>query len=261
MVTPIWRPERRNRKIGTTGAGFRNTNEMRIPESWLDRDGVARPYHHRINPDAISEFTHRGDELTVLFETPREDCSYGCTPADVFHILSKVPASDREGLNLVAFRQPTRKQNLMNPVWGRLVYEADFGSHQGPAIVLEAIDVKRPIKWSRKLAIEDQKELQRLRDDGHLVEDTKREHRIHPVEPAIRQTMLYRTLLHEVGHWVHWLTDVIRPKTALSPVRAEAADLYFTKSVDERENFAHRFAIEQTARLTARQDIPFEPII
>lgn len=230
---------------------------MCIPESWIDRDGLVRPYHQRISPDSLERFTFHDGKLTVLYETPLEDCSYGCTPGDVSYLLSKVPARDLTGLVLLAFRQPTRKQQIINPVWGRLLYDADFGRFHGPAIVLEAVDMKRPLRWPKKLDIEAQKELQRHREDGHLIESTKREHVIHMSEEALRQKILYRTLLHEVGHWVHWLTSVVRPETMLSPIKEEAATLYFAKPQDERENFAHTYANRLATKLRAKQIIPF----
>lgn len=259
MTTPIWRPERRNRKIGTSDAGFRKSKDMRIPESWLDRDGEVRIYHNRIDPDLIKEFNFPESKLTVLYETPRRNFTYGCSPLDVFHLISKMPIKDLEGLRLVAFRQPTRKQSMMNPVWGRLIYEDDFGRHHGSAIILEAVEKTRPIKWSRKADLASQAELERLRDDGHVIESNRREYIIHPSEAAIRNTILYRTVLHEIGHWVHWLTDVIRQETALSSVEVQARDLYHAKAVIERESFAHRYAHERATELRKKQIIPFEP--
>jgi hypothetical protein len=259
MTTPVWRPERRNRKIGTEFAGFKAVNKMGIPVSWLDRDGVARLYSHRLNPELIETFGVLGGNCTILYEKPKEGFSYGCSPQDVLQMLSMVPPADREGLKAIAFRQPTAKQSLLNPVWGRLLYRADFRHYQGAAIVLEALEVSRALKWDRRLDVEHQLELERLRRDGHMIESTKREHVIRMTEASIRNTILYRTLLHEIGHWVNWLEDTVRPETALAVEPEDAEDLYFAKPRTELEAFAHRYADELAARLKASHFIPFSP--
>src|SRR5260370_1820778 len=49
-----------------------------------------------------------------------------------------------ESLDTIILRQPTRKQWLLNPAWGRLAYSAEFGHagkkirRTGPAVLLEA---------------------------------------------------------------------------------------------------------------------------
>lgn len=260
MATPIWRPERRNRKIGTATSEVGASNKMRIPESWLDRDGVARIYHSRIDPDRVSSFKVFGHEFVILYEAPLDDFTYGCTPEDVIEVASHVGIRDLMGLKVIAFRQPTRKQSLLNPVWGRLLYDADFGRYHGPAIVLEAVHKTRPMRWSNKMSAASRDELERLRNDGHDILSTSRKHIIRPTETSIRNTILYRTLLHEIGHWVHWLTDVVRPATVLSPSKQQAQNLYLAKSRQVREQFAHEYAEQQAVKLRAAQLIPFSPL-
>jgi hypothetical protein len=234
---------------------------MGIPVSWFDRNGVPTPYSNRLKPDLVEAFHVLGGSCTIFYEKPKEGFSYGCSPQDVLEMLSMVPPADREGLKAIAFRQPTAKQTLLNPVWGRLLYDADFGRYQGPAIVLEAVEVGRPLKWNRKLDVEHQLELERLRCDGHTVETTRREHIIGMTEASIRNTLLYRTLLHEIGHWVNWLEDTVRPETTLAVEPEAAEELYFAKPRTELEAFAHRYAGELSARLRASGFIPFAPLI
>ena len=140
-----FRPERRNRKIGTKAAGYKKSNKMGIPQPWLDRDGSRRHFATKLGPYQTSEHELPGGSLTFLYEPPRSDCSYGCSPKDVAHLLAHIPEADIEGLRIVAFRQPTRKQGILNPVWGRFYYHADFVSHDGPAVVLEAADDALPL--------------------------------------------------------------------------------------------------------------------
>lgn len=244
------RPERRNRKIGTKAAGYKKSNKMEIPESWLDRDGSVRPYETRMRPHQVIEYELPSGSLTFLYEWPRPHCTYGCSPQDVAHVLENIPASDIEGLKIVAFRQPSRKQANLRPVWGRLFYQADFESHVGPAVIIEAQDLSRPMRWPRKLSLDRQAEIDRLREGGHRVEEDRRGYTIHLAEHSVRQTILYRTLLHELGHWVDWLTKVKR-------VSDSDVDRYFARPVSERESYAHAYADRLAERLRHNGIIPF----
>ncbi|MDJ0797430.1 MAG: hypothetical protein QNJ51_11470 [Calothrix sp. MO_167.B12] len=46
------------------------------------------------------------------------------------------------------------------------------------------------------------KELERLREDGHRTATDKRHYLISSTLDSIRNTQLYRTLHHEIGHYV-----------------------------------------------------------
>lgn len=246
------RPERRNRKIGTKAAGYKKSNKMEIPESWLDRDGSIRHHSIRMGPHQITKHELPGGSLTFLYEPPHSGCTYGCSPEEVAHVLAHVPTQDIEGLKIVAFRQPTRKQRILSPVWARIFYHAEFESHDGPAIVIEATDSSRPAHWSRKLSLEDQSELERLREDGFRIEEDRRGYTIHFTESSIRQTVLYRALLHEVGHWVDWLTKIERLPNG-------DIDRYFARPVSEREAFANAYANRLAKNLRRKGVIPFSP--
>lgn len=248
-----WRPERRNRNTGTKAAGFKQSNKMRIPESWLDRDGEVRQFPERMGPHRTIEHELPGGSLISLYETPRPGCTYGCSPQDVAHVLAHVPVRDLEDLNIVAFRQPTRNQESLNSVWGRLYYHAEFEAHEGPAIIIEATDLSRPVRWSRKMKLEFQFELERLRDDGHRFEEDRRGYTIHRTEISVRHTILYRTLLHEVGHWVDWLTKGSRPPDG-------DPEKYFARPASEREAFAHAYADRLAGSLRREGVIPFPPL-
>jgi hypothetical protein len=65
---------------------------------------------------------------------------------------------------------------------------------------------------------------------------------------AVRNTQLYRTLPHEIGHWTDFLERVRRDDNTDRPVR-------------EREQSAHRYADAVRGRLTRNGDIPFHQII
>ena len=255
----VWRPERRNRKIGTKSSGFSKSNDMRIPESWSDKDGNCSLYYERLTKPQFERVAISGHQLTVLYETPQEGFSFGCSPADVVKLLASVSKLAPALPDIIAFRQPTRKQRQQNPVWGRFLYFAEFGEHCGTAIVLEAQELGTLLKWSKRMTLEDRAEFERLIRDGHTFVETKRHHVAELTEEAVRNTKLYRTLLHEVGHLADYHHKVLREETALDPDQDAAADLYFSRPTSEREAFAHRFAEELRQQLLDDDVIPFEP--
>ena len=109
------RPERRSRKIGTAASGHGRDNRMVVPERY--HDGL-RFYERLGSHTAIEEHLH-GHPVTLLAERARTGCTFGCSPRDVLHLLSNLPASDVAGLRLIVMQQPTRKQEMLRPVWGR----------------------------------------------------------------------------------------------------------------------------------------------
>ena len=87
-------------------------------------------------------------------------------------------------------------------------------------------------------------EFERLRNDGHQLS------RVGSNPDSIRNTQLYRTRPHEMGHWVDWLEKVARPVSA-------SVDRYFERPQSEREVFAHRYAEAVRDRLKNSGVIPF----
>ncbi|NNE83490.1 MAG: hypothetical protein HKN28_05925 [Alphaproteobacteria bacterium] len=159
------RAERRNRKIGTPDFGWRKQNRMVVPNSWHDEFY----FYERLGRHTATEVDLLGQTVTFLEEPARPGSTYGCSPRDVLHVLSQLPAEDVAGLKMLVMRQPTRKQELMNGVWGRCVFDARFGPRKGPGIMLEAIDLMGRYRWSGKLSLHDHEELARLSEDGHRI--------------------------------------------------------------------------------------------
>ena len=238
----VWRPERRNRNIGTAAAGYSQSNDMRIPESWLDRSGRRTFYCERLDGFQKEEITVPGARLVLLYQPLPTGFTYGCTPAEVANVLDRVAGAVPALPAVVAFRLPTRKQRHLNPVWGRFLYLARIGRHEGPAIVLEAQQLGAPLRWSKQLSPQDRAEFERLVSDGHLVTETKRHFEARLTEGAIRNTILYRTLLHELGHLADYHEKVLDPRTKIDPDQDRALALYFARVAAEREAFAHAFA-------------------
>ncbi|MEM7426516.1 MAG: hypothetical protein AAF441_10495 [Pseudomonadota bacterium] len=260
MKSRTWRPERRNRKSGTAAAGHGQANRMTIPQCRLDRFGRDTRYYERVRPSRVEKLAIGSTDIWVLFEQPRENFTYGCSPEDAVHLLSLLPEEDVELIDCLVFRQPTRKQVSRCPVWGRLQYLAMIGSFIGPAVLLEAQEVGAKIKWGRKLNVEDQAELERLKSDGHDIQETSRGWIFTLSEQSIRQTLLYRTLLHEIGHWVHYETEVLWDR-ALDVEQPDGhADIFFARPSRELEQFAHAYAAKTGKRLKDAGHVPFDPL-
>jgi hypothetical protein len=206
----------------------------------------------------------RGKRFSVLVESTRRGCVHCCTVEDVFRLLRHVPPPDHHGVACVILRQPKRKEEVLAPCWGRLAYRVEVGAYEGPAVILEAVELGKPIRWTKSLRPDAAEELARLREDGHLIAATGRAFVTEPTLDAVRATQLYRTLLHEIGHWVHYLQSVERPAAAsadYATTRLTLFDRHCARPAAEREAFAHRYADELRAALLARRLLPFERLL
>lgn len=234
---------------------------MRIPESWMDRHGNVSIFYERLEPDYFAEEKVDRCDLKILYEAPRNGFSYGCSPPDVLKVLRAAGSTVPSLPEIVAFRQPTRNQSRLQSVWGRFVYNAEIGRHEGPAIILEAQEIGSKLNRSRRMTIDGQSEFDRLKADGHSFSESRRGFQSTLSAEGVRNTILYRTLLHELGHCVQYHNDVLNTATALHRDRDVAWDLHFSRPSSEREAFAHRFAGELAALLRSAGIIPFEPIV
>lgn len=251
-------PTRRNRNIGTAKQGHGQNNELVIPARsdglhWLERIG-----DHTVEDRVIAN-----RDVRFVIETNSLGCIHSCTVEDVARVLWSLPQSDWAGLQTFVFRQPTRKQLTMSPAWGRLQYYAEITTAkgdrlaEGPAIFLDALQVNRSLVWSTSLDPDRSHELDRLRGDGHDVQRAGRKFKITVSASSARNTQLYRTLLHEVGHWFDWLSKVEEPTANGGDWESLERD-YFARPKAEREAFAHRYADAQRAALEAKGAIPFD---
>jgi hypothetical protein len=256
-----YNPTRRNRNIGTSKQGHGANNRMVIPQLSAEY----RECSAKIGPYVKIDRTINGRDITFIVEQTNGGCNHACSVDDIQFMLSHVPADDWVGLNTFVLRQPTRKGRMLNPVWGRLFYHADLafsGSgmvKSGPALFLEACQIDRPMKWSTSLDRETGDELDKLRADGHRIDRIGRQYVISMDLDSVRRTQLYRTLLHEIGHWFDWLEKVETP-TARGEDWSELLDRYFARPPSERETFAHRYADNLRDMLSVNGVIPFERI-
>src|SRR5688572_8501323 len=106
----IQNPTRRNRNIGTAKQGHGLNNRMVVPQRW------DAPFYTTLR-GAIA--VARG-KWTFLVEPARTPFVHACTIDDVAHVLAMAPPKDVAAIDLIVLRQPTRKQRMLEPVWGRL---------------------------------------------------------------------------------------------------------------------------------------------
>lgn len=283
-------PTRRNRNIGTAKQGYGQDNKLVVPYPAVEM----KSFFERLGEYKTIEKIINGHKFRFVVEKTRQNSFHACTVEDIEQILNQIPKEDFGELELIIFRQPTRKEENLKSVWGRLIYSYEFENDYSPAVIIEAVDLDRMFKWSKKLSIDSQKELERLKEDGHKIKMSKRFYEAEYELINIRATQLYRTLPHEFGHYVHYLEVVIRPLFELknrinklddqiedndtsdtNPLfdkwdslddeynkRVEQLeDKYFSIPSNEKEVFAHSYSDKLKKNLTLRGVIPFARII
>lgn len=252
-------PTRRNRNIGTAKSGHGQNNRMTVPE-------LAHGDHlfwERIDSATEVSRTVSGRGLRFFVQPTRADCIHACTVDDIARLMSNIPAADREGLETIVLRQPRRKEQALASVWGRLSYFAELVNrrgdvlYSGPAIVIEAVNPSEPLKFGKSLSLDDAAELERLTSDGHKLRPGDRNHTIDPTVESCRATQLYRTMPHELGHWVDFLEKVQHPATTLGPDE-EALERYHSRPKREKEHFAHAYGERLREHLVSIRAIPFD---
>lgn len=251
-----WNPTRRNRNIGTKKSGQSQNNKFVVPERWADY----RIYWERLRNPVIVPVDIKGHTITMLVEATKRGYVHASTPEDIFTVLELVAQDHLEEVSLIVLRQPKKKEEILHPVWGRFVYYADLGRYSGPAIYLEAVKREAIVKWGKKLDPYEQKELQALEADGHRIVQTKRGYNIHTKPDTVRNTQLYRTLAHEIGHAVDFLYNSLRPSIeAGSEANSDYINnVYNAKPTLDKEEYAHRYSREFFQKWAKAGYLPFE---
>lgn len=256
MNRPGYNPTRRNRNIGTEKSGLGKDNRLVIPWAWADD----RIYYNRLVKPIQVEIKVQSFTTHVIVEPTLDGFTHACTVDDITRLLQMLPARHVKDIKAFVLRQPKRKERILASVWGRLVYWTDICGHSGPAVYLEAQDNNKVQKWGKSLTPGYASELDRLRQDGHRIETSKRHHLIHSTTESIRNTQLYRTLPHEIGHYVDYLFSVEdRCRDDLSNW-SQLNDKYHSRPSQEKEMFAHRYADEFRERSMSNDTLPFERI-
>lgn len=251
----MYNPTRRNRNIGTAKQGYGQNNKLTIPEPC----GVLKSFYERLTDYQKIKSLINGYEFIFVIEKTRIGSLHSCSVADIETIIEQIPKEDYGELKLIILRQPKRKEEILAPTWGRLIYSYEFEKDYYPAIILDAVDFTRKFKWKNNLSIDDQKELERLIEDGHKIENDGRYLIAEYELKNVRNTQLYRTLPHEFGHYVQYLDFVERPASADEDYEVWEARQYkyFEIPKAEKEKFAHRYAYNLKTELIRRKIIPF----
>ena len=223
---------------------------------------TSKTFIERLDNYEKFEKTIKDHHFLFVIEQTRESSKHSCSISDIEKIMEQIPSSDFGNLKLIILRQPKRKEEILSPVWGRLIYSYEFENDYSPAIILEAVDYSKQLKWATKLSIDSQKELERLKADGHSIKQGNRFLTADYKLENVRNTQLYRTLLHEFGHYVHYLQEVERPAIDDEPIENWELrnDNYFKIPQVETEKFAHKYADTLRQKLIDNNIIPFNPI-
>lgn len=249
-------PSRRNKNIGTSKQGHGQNNKMVIPSSWHD----SKVFFERLEAYQIVERSILGHPFRFVVEQTRSTAFHSCTIEDLCTFLAFIPATDYGELSLIVLRQPKRKESMLNPVWGRLIYSFEFEGRYEPAIILEAVDTSQKLQWPKKQSLERQREFRRLKEDGHVFEEGRRHFTANFELNSSRRTQLYRTLPHEFGHYVHYCKVVERPLDNDLDWN-QRWERYEAIAAEEKERFAHDYALRCTEKLKEEGLIPFERVL
>jgi hypothetical protein len=245
-----WDARRRNKNLGTAKSGYGQNNEMRIPDRWIGTKWIQ--FHERLENFVVVKRTIGEREIIFIIEPVQPGFIHACTPDEIAQVMRLLPQAHTADIDLIVLRQPKRKEKLLQPVWGRLRYWAEIAQYTGVAIYLEAQPMNDVFFWQKSLSPDYVQELERLRQDGHQIAVERRRYVIQTTLAAVRTTQLYRTLPHEVGHYVDRLKHIDEHGDS---------ELFWTKPDKDKEAFAHRYADEFQARERASGRIPFDRMI
>lgn len=251
-----WNPTRRNRNIGTAKSGYSQNNKLVIPERWID----FKIFWERLTKPVVCPIEIKGHCITMLIERPKAGSVHASTPQDIIRVLDLVTHEHLEEIEIIVLRQPKKKEEILKPVWGRFVYYADLGQYSGPGVYLEAVEIGKILKWGNRITPFEKKELELLHSDGHRIEKVKRGYDIYTTPESVRNTQLFRTLPHEIGHAVDYLTNSLSPSiSAATESDAEyISNAYNSKPTRDKEEFANRYAREFYQKCLSNDSLPFE---
>ncbi len=109
--------------------------------------------------------------------------------------------------------------------------------------------------------MDDRKEFIRLQKDGFDFVEERRFYWANLTKENVRNTQLYRTLLHEFGHYDHYLDVVKRPEKEDETFEEwERRTDFYHDSIpsSEKEVFAHAYADKLREKLMIEGVIPFD---
>lgn len=206
------------------------------------------------------EYALSNHVFTVIVEPAAPGWKYYLSIPDILELLKLVPQDDRKDIAVIVFRQPKRKERIFSPVWGRMSYWAEFGAYSGTSIVIEAQPLDYSYRLQKDIGPVFAKELDALRNDGHIVETTRRHIEISCPPHAIRNTQLFRTVPHEIGHRMDYEEKVSAPFDRDEDDLDALMARYFSRPQREREQFADRYAEAVMSDFRRQETVPFPPL-
>jgi hypothetical protein len=119
--------------------------------------------------------------------------------------LKIVPEKDLAGIEVIILRQPKEKEEIFSNCWGRLIYDFSYNNGITPAIVIEAVDITKNIKIKKSdITPFIKNETEMLKSEGHEIVINNGNIVVKSSLDAVKKTQLYRTLPHEIGHYVYY---------------------------------------------------------
>ncbi|MDB4901706.1 MAG: hypothetical protein JWQ63_987 [Mucilaginibacter sp.] len=251
-------PTRRNRNIGTSKQGHGKSNKLTIPSPCV----VSKTFFERLGPYEKVEKLINGHSFIFVTESTRQSSKHACSISDIERIIENIPLTHYGSLRLIVLRQPKRKEEIVSPVWGRLIYSYEFEDNYYPAIILEAVDYNKKLHFKKSQSPDDQKEFERLKKDGHQFVENKNIFTSSYGIEKVRNTQLYRTLLHEFGHYVQYLEVVEMPGKTDEDFEDwdKRFEVYLKIPKSAKEKYAHKYADDLLEKLQNEKLVPFDAI-
>lgn len=182
---------KRNRNIGTKKSGFKKQSNYKIPDKFLSESYS--------KADKSQVFVHNRP-ITFYIDKLKNGYDHACTIEEVISVLNQLPAEDVCGIKNIYFHQPSRKKEIFTPMWGSLRYYA--GPNFSPIIIINAQKIPFVYKSNLEVIPFWKDELEFLKKNCESYTLTKRKHILVFQKEHIKQIQLYRTVPHEIGHWV-----------------------------------------------------------
>jgi hypothetical protein len=251
-------PTRRNKNIGTAKQGRGRNNRADIPWPYHDSSNLGITRNAVWIPVEI-----KNNKFHIVVEPTRPGHVHSCTIDDLITMLGHVPEKYLMGIKFFILKQPTRKQIVLRPVWGKFLYGIDADDLHGGAVFLWASKPETVFVWPKSICPLDQREMNRLEAEGHRLVLGSKAWNMISLLGATRHTQLYRTLPHEIYHFHQYYKHVLAP---LSRCKAPAtvADLkatYDSLTYQVKEDYANRHAEALFKELKSKGHVPFSRIV
>ncbi len=252
-------PTRRNKNIGTSKQGHGQNNRMVIPSTYRDM----KVFWERLGEHTVVTRVINWTEYKFIIEKTKTNSYHACSIDDIVEIIKNVPFEEIDGLTMIILRQPTKKEEILSSVWGRFIYSYEYKGDFETAIILESFEYPQELIRTKKQSLEQQKEFERLKIDGHKFTETKRNFVANLTLEKVRNTQLYRTLVHEFGHYVHYKKEVLDNEKEDESIEdwEKRRDLFHKIPSQEKERFANNYALKVSTKLKKLNKIPFDRIL